>query len=70
MAIEQAMGAIGLGLFQLIVGLILAIACIYVGFSLFNKILKEIDLQEELKKGNTSGWNCNSSNNNNTCRNN
>lgn len=54
MAIGQAMGAIGLGLFQLIVGLILAIACIYAGFSLFNKILKEIDLQEELKKGNTA----------------
>ncbi len=52
MAIEQAIGAIGLGLFQLIVGLILAIACIYLGFILFDKILKEIDLQEELKKGN------------------
>ncbi|PKP59308.1 MAG: hypothetical protein CVT89_01460 [Candidatus Altiarchaeales archaeon HGW-Altiarchaeales-2] len=52
MAIEQAIGAIGLGLFQLVVGLILAIACIYVGFSLFDKILKEIDLQEELKRGN------------------
>jgi len=54
MAIVQAIGAVGLGLFQLIVGLILAIVCIYVGFSLFNKILKEIDLQEELKKGNTA----------------
>jgi len=52
MAIEQALSAIGMGLFQLVVGLVLAMACIYIGFSLFDKILKEIDLQEELKKGN------------------
>ncbi|NCN65223.1 MAG: DUF350 domain-containing protein [Candidatus Altiarchaeum hamiconexum] len=52
MGIEQAVSAIGLGLLQLVVGLVLAIGCIYIGFILFEKILKEIDLQEELKRGN------------------
>jgi len=52
MAIEQAIGAIGIGLLQLLIGLILAMGGIYAGFVLFDKILKEIDLQEELKKKN------------------
>jgi len=52
MAIEQALSMIGLGLFQFVIGLMLAIVCIYTGFILFDKILREIDLQEELKKKN------------------
>ncbi|PKP59309.1 MAG: hypothetical protein CVT89_01465 [Candidatus Altiarchaeales archaeon HGW-Altiarchaeales-2] len=64
--IQRAIGGIGaaittlsvvgivLGLLQLAIGLILAMACIYLGFSLFNKILTEIDLQDELNKGNTA----------------
>jgi len=52
MAIEQAIGAIGIGLLQLLIGLILAMGGTYAGFILFDKILREIDLQEELKKKN------------------
>ena len=46
--------ALGMGLLQLIVGLVLAIACIYIGLSLFGKFTKGMDEWAEIKKGNTA----------------
>lgn len=45
---------VGIGVVQLIVGLILAIASIYIGLSMFGKFTKGIDEEEELKKGNVA----------------
>jgi len=45
---------IGIGVVQLIVGLVLAIASIYIGLSLFGKFTKGINEEEELKKGNAA----------------
>ena len=45
---------IGIGVLQLIVGLVLAIASIYIGLSVFGKFTKGIDEEEELKKGNVA----------------
>lgn len=53
----SGMGAlIGLfgGFLQLIIGLVLAIASIYIGLSLFGKFTKGIDEEAELKKGNAA----------------
>ncbi len=45
---------LGMGVLQLIVGLVLAIASIYIGLSVFGKFTKGIDEEEELKKGNVA----------------
>lgn len=45
---------IGVGFLQLVVGLVLAIASIYLGLSMFGKITKGINEVEELKKGNVA----------------
>ena len=45
---------LGMGLVQLIIGLILAIASIYIGISMFGKFTKGINEWEEIKKGNTA----------------
>jgi uncharacterized membrane protein YjfL (UPF0719 family) len=45
---------LGIGVLQLIVGLVLAIASIYIGLSLFGKFTKGINEEEELKKGNVA----------------
>lgn len=44
--------SIGLGLIQLIIGLLLAMGSIYVGFRLVDNVVEDINFQEELKKGN------------------
>jgi uncharacterized membrane protein YjfL (UPF0719 family) len=46
--------ALGMGLLQLLVGLVLAIASIYIGLSLFGKFTKGMNEMEELKKGNAA----------------
>ncbi len=51
---NQIILGIGIGVLQLVVGLILAIASIYLGLSLFGKFTKGIDEEEELKKGNVA----------------
>lgn len=45
---------LGIGVLQLIVGLVLAIASIYIGLSVFGRFTKGIDEEEELKKGNVA----------------
>jgi uncharacterized membrane protein YjfL (UPF0719 family) len=45
---------VGIGVVQLIVGLVLAIASIYIGLSMFGKFTKGINEEEELKKGNVA----------------
>jgi uncharacterized membrane protein YjfL (UPF0719 family) len=45
---------VGIGVVQLIVGLVLAIASIYIGLSMFGKFTKGINEMEELKKGNVA----------------
>lgn len=50
----QAIVGIGIGVLQLIVGLVLAIASIYIGLSMFGKFTKGIDEEAELKKGNVA----------------
>ncbi|MFZ2456624.1 MAG: DUF350 domain-containing protein [Candidatus Altiarchaeia archaeon] len=50
----QMIMGVGIGVVQLIVGLILAIASIYIGLSMFGKFTKGIDEEEELKKGNVA----------------
>lgn len=52
-ATSMIMG-VGIGVVQLIVGLILAIASIYIGLSMFGKFTKGINEEEELKKGNVA----------------
>jgi len=51
---NQMVMGIGIGVVQLIVGLVLAIASIYIGLSLFGKFTKGINEEEELKKGNAA----------------
>lgn len=51
---NQMILGIGVGVLQLVVGLILAIASIYIGLSLFGKFTKGINEEEELKKGNAA----------------
>lgn len=53
MAIDIIIG-LGMGILQLIVGLVLAIASIYIGLSVFGKFTKGIDEEEELRKGNVA----------------
>jgi uncharacterized membrane protein YjfL (UPF0719 family) len=50
----QMIMGVGIGVVQLIVGLVLAIASIYIGLSMFGKFTKGIDEEEELKKGNVA----------------
>ncbi len=50
---QMAIG-LGIGVLQLIVGLVLAIASIYIGLSMFGKFTKGINEEEELKKGNVA----------------
>jgi uncharacterized membrane protein YjfL (UPF0719 family) len=50
----QMILGIGIGVVQLIVGLVLAIASIYIGLSMFGKFTKGINEEEELKKGNVA----------------
>ncbi|MBN2250904.1 MAG: DUF350 domain-containing protein [Candidatus Altiarchaeota archaeon] len=45
---------VGAGVLQLFVGLVLAIASIYIGLSMFGKFTKGLDEMEELKKGNVA----------------
>jgi len=52
--VNQMTIGIGLGVLQLVVGLVLAIASIYIGLSLFGKFTKGINEEEELKKGNVA----------------
>lgn len=55
MADVTTMGlALGMGLLQLIVGLVLAIASIYIGLSFFGKFTKGINEWEEIRKGNVA----------------
>lgn len=54
MDIIYSIVSIGLGLMQLLVGLLLAIGSIYVGFRLVDRIVEKIDFQEELKKRNNA----------------
>lgn len=42
------------GLIQLIVGIILAVLGIYIALSILNKIMREINLMEAIKKGNNA----------------
>lgn len=50
----QMIMGVGIGVVQLIVGLVLAIASIYIGLSMFGKFTKGINEEEELKKGNVA----------------
>ncbi|MFN3527536.1 MAG: DUF350 domain-containing protein [Candidatus Altarchaeaceae archaeon] len=52
MDLLTSVGSIGLGLIQLVVGLLLAMGSIYVGFRMVDNIVEEINFQDELKKGN------------------
>ncbi len=51
---NQMIIGVGVGVLQLVVGLVLAIASIYLGLALFGKFTKGIDEEEELKKGNVA----------------
>ncbi len=46
--------ALAMGFVQLIVALFLAIGVIYIGISLFDRMTKDLDEWEEIKKGNTA----------------
>ena len=42
------------GIIQLIIAVILAVVALYIGFSVFGKITKDVDEQKELAKGNVA----------------
>jgi uncharacterized membrane protein YjfL (UPF0719 family) len=42
------------GIIQLIIAVILAVVALYIGFSIFGKITKDVDEQKELAKGNVA----------------
>jgi uncharacterized membrane protein YjfL (UPF0719 family) len=42
------------GLIQLIIAILLAVVALYIGYSVFSKITKGIDEEQELKKGNVA----------------
>ncbi len=42
------------GIIQLIIAVILAVVALYIGFSVFGKITKDVDEQKELAKGNAA----------------
>lgn len=42
------------GIIQLIIAVILAVVALYIGFSVFGKITKDVDEQNELAKGNVA----------------
>jgi uncharacterized membrane protein YjfL (UPF0719 family) len=42
------------GIIQLIIAVILAVIALYIGFSVFGKITKDVDEQKELAKGNVA----------------
>ncbi len=42
------------GIVQLIIAVILAVVALYIGFSVFGKITKDVDEQKELAKGNVA----------------
>lgn len=46
--------ALAMGFVQLIVALFLAIGVIYIGISLFDRMTKDLDEWQEIKKGNTA----------------
>jgi len=54
MAIEGGLIGIGIGVLKLVLGLVLAIASIYIGLSMFGRLTKGINEEEELKKGNVA----------------
>lgn len=43
-----------IGIIQLIIAVILAVVALYIGFSVFGKITKDVDEQKELAKGNVA----------------
>jgi len=43
-----------IGLVQLIIAIVFAVIALYIGFSVFNKVTKNIDGQKELAKGNVA----------------
>ena len=45
---------VAVGIIQLIIAIILAVAALYIGFSVLNKITKGIDEEKELAKGNVA----------------
>jgi uncharacterized membrane protein YjfL (UPF0719 family) len=42
------------GLIQLVISIIFAVLALYIGFSVFDKVTKNINVQKELAKGNTA----------------
>ncbi|MEN6396613.1 MAG: DUF350 domain-containing protein [Methanoregula sp.] len=42
------------GIIQLIIAVVLAVVALYIGFSVFGKITKDVDEQKELAKGNVA----------------
>ena len=42
------------GIIQLIIAVILAVVALFIGFSVFGRITKDVDEQKELKKGNVA----------------
>ncbi len=44
----------GIGLLQLVIAIILAVAALYIGFSVLGKITKGIDEEKEIAKGNAA----------------
>ncbi|MCK9579549.1 MAG: DUF350 domain-containing protein [Methanoregula sp.] len=50
MLLEQ----VAVGLFQLIISIIFAVAALYIGFSVLGKITREYDEEQEISKGNAA----------------
>ena len=43
-----------IGIIQLVIAVILAVVALYIGFSVFGKVTREVDEQKELAKGNVA----------------